>query len=126
MIKRNLVSALAILAATTPMAAFAQCAPNKPALAAASVPVIHYKSTVPRPDRDFVVVRERRVVPYVVEHLQDPDRVLQDLSGDRAKRPHRVEVLHLLAHAAVKQFLAWAVEPMIAKQVRKAFARVGV
>src|SRR3954462_9811459 len=44
MMKRNLVSALALLAAATPIAAFAQCAPNKPALAAAAVPVIHYKS----------------------------------------------------------------------------------
>ncbi|MFW7269669.1 alpha/beta fold hydrolase [Gluconacetobacter sp. Hr-1-5] len=45
MMKKNLVGALAILVATTPVAAFAQCAPNKPALAAASVPVIHYRIT---------------------------------------------------------------------------------
>ncbi|RYG79090.1 MAG: alpha/beta fold hydrolase, partial [Alphaproteobacteria bacterium] len=43
--KRHLVSALAILAATIPAAAYAQCAPTVPAQAAASVPVIHYKST---------------------------------------------------------------------------------
>ena len=42
--KMKLVSALAIMAATIPNAAFAQCAPDKAGLAAAAVPVIHYKS----------------------------------------------------------------------------------
>lgn len=44
--KRHLVGALAILAATTSATAHAQCAPTAPAQAAASVPVIHYKSTM--------------------------------------------------------------------------------
>jgi len=41
--KRHLASALAILAATVPAATYAQCPPT--AATAASVPVIHYKST---------------------------------------------------------------------------------
>ncbi|MCJ8159177.1 hypothetical protein [Sphingomonas sp. LaA6.9] len=45
MIKRHLVSALAILAATTPAAAYVRCAPTAPAQAASVVPVIDYKST---------------------------------------------------------------------------------
>ena len=43
--KRHLVSTLAILAATAPVAVHARCAPIAPAQAAASVPVIHYRST---------------------------------------------------------------------------------
>ncbi|MET0240058.1 MAG: alpha/beta hydrolase, partial [Sphingobium sp.] len=44
--KRHLIGALAILAATTPVAAYAQCAPTAAAKVAASVPVIHYKTTM--------------------------------------------------------------------------------
>lgn len=45
--KHSLASALALLAlSTTPATGFAQCAPNKPVLAAQAVPVVHYRSVM--------------------------------------------------------------------------------
>ena len=44
--KRPLTNALALLTLATPATGFAQCAPNKPILAAHAVPVIHYRSAM--------------------------------------------------------------------------------